>query len=650
MSGKMLIVAEKAARLDVDHRLPLRIYYRAADSILRQAAIYRKENNIIDLYVLLLRFSSLVMETIPQHRDYRAFYGREKQDFLKRVLDILNELEALKPRVQAEVSRINNVHSVRAPLAITSSAVTAALAPAATPFYRSQSFNGVSAVKGPYESQSWTPNYSSTPVEPRRQEYPQAEYGQTGDLSGRYYETGRQENSLVGYNWNGVGGQGGQEVTGSAYPFAGDSGRQPFGVQRHEFSQASSTWIANANYRPMEVQRQYSPVGSILSQSASNLPFSSGSVYPNYLPSSTLAHNMQNLSLSIPSARSETLSRHSFLGSTTVRRTSASVLPTKVAYPSLIDTSPISIPSLDQSWRAPTPVTTPMPDAYSSSLSNHASLQPSDFIKLEGKHESLQQTDLIKLEERQSSLVQTTVLAHSPLVRQPSPPPVQVEVESITATLEKELGCPEVHPHENTKPESQPEPQVLKLPEVLARPRKPKPLHVSHKLMDEFMAVAKDNTKNNLETCGVLAGSLKEGMFYVTTLIVPKQEATANSCSTTNEEELFEYQDKNELFQFGWIHTHPSQSCFMSSIDLHTHYSYQVMLPEAIAIVMAPTDSSRKYGMFRLSEPSGLKTIQSCDKRGFHPHDQPSDGSPIYESSYHVHLNSKVSCTVVDLR
>ncbi len=36
------------------------------------------------------------------------------------------------------------------------------------------------------------------------------------------------------------------------------------------------------------------------------------------------------------------------------------------------------------------------------------------------------------------------------------------------------------------------------------------------------------------------------------------------------------------------IHTHPTQSCFMSSMDLHTHVAYQQMLPEAIAIVCAP--------------------------------------------------------------
>lgn len=46
------------------------------------------------------------------------------------------------------------------------------------------------------------------------------------------------------------------------------------------------------------------------------------------------------------------------------------------------------------------------------------------------------------------------------------------------------------------------------------------------------------------------------------------------------------------------IHTHPTQSCFMSSLDLHTHASYQVMLAEAVAIVCAPNHDP-SFGIFR---------------------------------------------------
>lgn len=47
-------------------------------------------------------------------------------------------------------------------------------------------------------------------------------------------------------------------------------------------------------------------------------------------------------------------------------------------------------------------------------------------------------------------------------------------------------------------------------------------------------------------------------------------------------------QDKRSLFPLGWVHTHPTQSCFLSSIDIHTQCGYQSMLDESIAIVMAP--------------------------------------------------------------
>ena len=42
------------------------------------------------------------------------------------------------------------------------------------------------------------------------------------------------------------------------------------------------------------------------------------------------------------------------------------------------------------------------------------------------------------------------------------------------------------------------------------------------------------------------------------------------------------------LLTLGWIHTHPTQTCFLSSVDLHTHCGYQSLLDEAVAIVLSP--------------------------------------------------------------
>ncbi|ONI30471.1 hypothetical protein PRUPE_1G253200 [Prunus persica] len=170
-------------------------------------------------------------------------------------------------------------------------------------------------------------------------------------------------------------------------------------------------------------------------------------------------------------------------------------------------------------------------------------------------------------------------------------------------------------------------------------------VHISANLMEDFLGLAKDNTEKDLETCGTLGAFLKNGTFYVTTLIIPKQECTSNSCQATNDEEVFSIQNEQSLFP-----THPSQKCFMSSVDLHTHYSCQVMIPEAFAVVMAPTDTSRSYGIFRLSDPGGMSVLKECQEQGFHPHKETTDGSPIYEHCSNVYTNSNLRFEIFDLR
>ncbi|KAL2914040.1 hypothetical protein HK105_206485 [Polyrhizophydium stewartii] len=165
-------------------------------------------------------------------------------------------------------------------------------------------------------------------------------------------------------------------------------------------------------------------------------------------------------------------------------------------------------------------------------------------------------------------------------------------------------------------------------------------LNLPRTLMARFLEKAKANTRNNLETCGILCGRLAKNAFTITTLVIPKQKATSDSCSTTNEEELFEFQDTRDLITLGWIHTHPTQSCFMSSVDLHTHCSYQLMLPEAIAIVMAPSRSPSQ-GIFRLTDPPGMDVIAACrNPQMFHPHD--GFEGQLYESAGEGHRASRI--------
>ncbi|CAN1345553.1 AMSH-like ubiquitin thioesterase 3 [Linum perenne] len=222
-------------------------------------------------------------------------------------------------------------------------------------------------------------------------------------------------------------------------------------------------------------------------------------------------------------------------------------------------------------------------------------------------------------------------------IRQPSPPPVLAQVQHEYA---------QILPSKVADPRPGPAP----CQDGMSDSNSFQDVHVPVNMMDDFLRLARANTEKNLETCGVLAGALKNRVFHISMLIIPKQESTSDSCQTLNEEEIFEVQDKLSLFPLGWIHTHPTQTCFMSSVDLHTHYSYQIMLPEAIAIVMAPTDESSPHGIFHLSDPGGVSVIRNCQQRGFHPHEEPVDGNPIYEHCSHVYLNAKMKFEVVDLR
>ncbi|OWK50401.1 STAM-binding protein [Lonchura striata] len=140
---------------------------------------------------------------------------------------------------------------------------------------------------------------------------------------------------------------------------------------------------------------------------------------------------------------------------------------------------------------------------------------------------------------------------------------------------------------------------------------------VPRELCHKFLQLADANTARGVETCGILCGKLMRNEFTITHVIVPKQLGGPDSCTTESEEELFLIQDQHGLVTLGWIHTHPTQTAFLSSVDLHTHCSYQTMLPESIAIVCSP--KYQETGFFRLTE-HGLEQISSCRQKGFHPH------------------------------
>ncbi|KAM5432849.1 putative ubiquitinyl hydrolase 1 [Microsporum canis] len=174
-------------------------------------------------------------------------------------------------------------------------------------------------------------------------------------------------------------------------------------------------------------------------------------------------------------------------------------------------------------------------------------------------------------------------------------------------------------------------------------------IFISPDLRAQFLSIASPNTTSNLETCGILAGTLISNAFFISKLIIPEQESTPDTCEMLNEAAIFEYCESEDLMVLGWIHTHPSQTCFMSSRDLHTQSGYQVMLSESIAIVCAPSHEP-SWGVFRLTDPPGLKSVLNCTRPGlFHPHDE----TDIYTDALrpgHVFEAKGLDFETVDLR
>ncbi|KAG4421278.1 hypothetical protein IFR04_005580 [Cadophora malorum] len=168
-------------------------------------------------------------------------------------------------------------------------------------------------------------------------------------------------------------------------------------------------------------------------------------------------------------------------------------------------------------------------------------------------------------------------------------------------------------------------------------------------LRTEFLKYAEPNTRNNLETCGMLCGTLISNALFIQRVVIPEQKSTSDTCETVNENSLFDYCTSEDLLLLGWIHTHPTQSCFMSSVDLHTHFGYQTMMKESIAIVCAPSKNP-SWGVFRLTDPPGKQAIAQCRQSSlFHPHSEAN----IYTDALrpgHVFEADGLEFSIVDLR
>ncbi|KAI1171538.1 hypothetical protein F4777DRAFT_565126 [Nemania sp. FL0916] len=177
-----------------------------------------------------------------------------------------------------------------------------------------------------------------------------------------------------------------------------------------------------------------------------------------------------------------------------------------------------------------------------------------------------------------------------------------------------------------------------------------RPVFLPRQLRRRFLEIADENTRRGLEMCGILCGTAVNNALFIRCLLIPEQKCTSDTCETENETSMVDYCMQEDLLMLGWIHTHPTQTCFMSSRDLHTQSGYQVMLPESIAIVCAPKFKP-SYGIFRLTNPPGLSHILECEQTStFHAHSVDNLYTEAEHPPGHVYEHDNLDFYVKDLR
>lgn len=75
-------------------------------------------------------------------------------------------------------------------------------------------------------------------------------------------------------------------------------------------------------------------------------------------------------------------------------------------------------------------------------------------------------------------------------------------------------------------------------------------------VLPRFIAIAAVNTAKNRETCGLLLGKPKGSKLIVTTLLIPKQHSTSDTCNMDEEELVLEFSITRQLMTIGWVSTY----------------------------------------------------------------------------------------------
>lgn len=104
-------------------------------------------------------------------------------------------------------------------------------------------------------------------------------------------------------------------------------------------------------------------------------------------------------------------------------------------------------------------------------------------------------------------------------------------------------------------PQSRPPPPPVELPK---RDKDPvsgelRMVKVPRDTLSRFISIASLNTIQNRETCGLLLGRMQGNGYVVTTLLIPKQRSTSDTCAMEEEELVLSFSEQRSLITLGWV-------------------------------------------------------------------------------------------------
>ena len=140
-------------------------------------------------------------------------------------------------------------------------------------------------------------------------------------------------------------------------------------------------------------------------------------------------------------------------------------------------------------------------------------------------------------------------------------------------------------------------------------------IYLPKNAVDEFLCYVSTNTDAEKESLGILMGKEIDGINTITTIFLPPQTISTDSCAPLEEshELRVQYTESSHLIELGWIHTHPIQDQFMSSPDMHTTFNYQIQNKSSISIVVSAQEPNIQY--YRLTA-TGMAELKKCERPG----------------------------------